>query len=111
MSLVNPVLAKTSLANQNVYLPGAKLGNTSATFSTLLNPLIVNILVISALAAFITIIFAGFNYITASGDKAKAEQATNMLNFALLGLAIIAGAYLITKIVGSIVGIDLFNPN
>ncbi len=96
---------------ESIYAPAAKLGGTNATFSTLLNPLIVNILIISALAAFFTIIFAGFNYITASGDKAKAELAINMLNFALLGLALIAGAYLITRIVGSIVGIDLLNPN
>ncbi|MBU1071573.1 hypothetical protein KKG65_04185 [Patescibacteria group bacterium] len=94
----------------DIYEPGKKLGDTSATFATLLNPLIVNILIISALAAFLTIIISGFNYITASGDKAKAEQSARMLNYALLGLAIIASAYLITRIVGSIVDIDLFNP-
>ncbi len=108
MSLINPVFAK-DLAN--IYEPGRKLGGTTATFSTLLNPLIVNILIISALAAFITIIVSGFNYITASGDKTKAEQSAHMLNYALLGLALIAGAYLITRIVGSIVDIDLFNPS
>jgi hypothetical protein len=95
----------------DIYEPGKKLGGTNATFSTLLNPLIVNVLVVSALAAFIVIIIAGFNYITASGDKAKAEQSARMLNYGLLGLALIAAAYLITRIVGSIVGIDLFNPN
>ncbi|MBU1200547.1 hypothetical protein KJ953_03350 [Patescibacteria group bacterium] len=94
----------------DIYKPGEKLGGTSATFATLLNPLIVNILIISALAAFLTIIISGFNYITASGDKAKVEQSARMLNYALLGLAIIASAYLITRIVGSIVDIDLFNP-
>jgi len=108
MSLINPVFAK-NLAE--IYEPGKKLGGTNATFATLLNPLIVNVLVISSLAAFITIIISGFNYITASGDKAKAEQSARMLNYALLGLSLIAGAYLITRIVGSIVDIDLFNPN
>jgi hypothetical protein len=113
MSLVKSVFAKESL--ENIYGgpggPGQKLGGTNATFSTLLNPLIANILIISALAAFITIILSGFNYITASGDKAKAEQSARMLNYALMGLALIASAYLITRIVGKIVGIDLFNPN
>ena len=111
MSLINPVLAKTSLADPNIYEPGQRLGGTSATFSTLLNPLIANILVISGIAAFLTIIISGFNYITASGDKAKAEQSGRMLNYALLGLALVATAYLITSIVGSMVNIDLFNPN
>jgi len=94
----------------DIYEPGKKLGGTSATFSTLLNPLIVNILVVSALATFLTIIISGFNYITASGDKAKAEQSARMLNYALLGLTLVAAAYLITRIVGSIVEIDLLNP-
>lgn len=95
----------------DIYEPGKKLGGASATFSTLLNPLISNILIISALAAFITIIIAGFNYITAGGDKAKAEQSARMLNYCLIGLALIAAAYLITRIVGSLVDIDLFNPS
>ena len=111
MSLISSVYAaKTSLADPDIYKPGHMLGGTSATFSTLLNPLITNILIVSALATFLTIIFAGFRYITASGDKAKAEQSARMLNYALLGLALVAGAYLITTIVGKIVEIDLFNP-
>jgi hypothetical protein len=108
MSLIKPVHA-VNLAD--IYKPGQKLGGTNATFSTLLNPLISNILIVSALIAFFVIIISGFNYITASGDKAKAEQSARMLNYSLLGLAIIASAFLITRIVGSIVNIDLFNPN
>lgn len=108
MSLISLVLAKEPL--ENLYAPAKKLGGTNATFSILLNPLIVNILVISALAAFIAIIISGFNYITASGDKAKVEQSGRMLNYALLGLVLVVAAYLITRIVGSMVNIDFFNP-
>lgn len=108
MSLIKPIYAVNL---SNLYKPGQKLGGTNATFSTLLNPLISNILIVSALAAFLAIIISGFNYITASGDKAKAEQSARMLNYSLLGLAVVAAAFLITRIVGSIVNIDLFNPN
>ena len=108
MSLINPVFAKDL---SEIYAPGEKLGGTNATFSTLLNPLISNLLIFSALIALFTIIISGFNYITASGDKAKAEQYARMLNYALLGLAVVVSAYLITTIVGQIVNIDLFNPN
>ncbi len=109
MLLIKPIFAKVNLADPDIYKPGQKLGGSSATFSKLLNPLITNILVISALTAFLTIIIAGFNYITASGDKAKAEQSARMLNYALLGLALVASAYLITRIIGSLINIDFFN--
>jgi len=108
MSLVKPVLAVNL---SNIYEPAQKLGGNNATFSTLLNPLISNVLTLSALAAFLIIIVAGFKYITAGGDKAKAEQSARMLNYSLVGLALVATAFLITRIVGSIVNIDLFNPN
>lgn len=108
MSIIRPIFAATKL--ENIYAPGQKLGGINATFSTLINPLISNVLTVSALAAFIVIIISGFNYITASGDKAKAENSTRMLNYALLGLAIIASAYLITTIIGNMVNIDLLNP-
>lgn len=108
MSLISLVFAKDQLSN--LYEPGNKLGGTNATFSTLINPIIVNVLIVSALAAFITIIVSGFSYITASGDKAKVEQSGRMLNYALLGLVLVVAAYLITRIVGSMVNIDFFNP-
>ena len=92
------------------YTPGGALGGQNATIGTLLSPLINNAIVFSALAAFLATIFAGFNYITSGGDKAKVQQATNMLNYALLGLVVAVAAFVITKIVGTIGGFNFLNP-
>ena len=92
----------------DIYTPGESLGGSSATFATLLNPIIYNILVVSGLITFIVIIYAGFKYISASGDKDKITQAAKTLNYALIGLILIVAAFLLTNIVGKIVGFGTF---
>ncbi len=92
------------------YQPGQPLGGQGATLGKLLSPLIQNALIFTALAAFVATIFAGFQYITSQGDKAKVQQATNMLNYALIGLVLAVAAFVITQIIGKIGGFDFLNP-
>lgn len=94
----------------DLYDPGAAIGGSSATIGKLLSPLIQNALILTALASFVATIIAGFNYVASQGDKAKVQQATNMLNYALLGLVLAVSAFVITKIVGQIGGFDFLNP-
>ncbi|MEK7524775.1 MAG: hypothetical protein AAB548_00165 [Patescibacteria group bacterium] len=93
-----------------IYKPGEALGGRGANISALLSPLINNAIILTALASFAAVVFAGFNYITSSGDKAKVQQATTMLNYALLGLALAVSAFVITQIVGQIGGFDFLKP-
>jgi len=109
--MIKPVLAATEPLSE-IYTPGESLGGSSATFATLLNPLISNFLIISGVVSFAIIIFAGFKFISAGGDKAKIEQATTILNFALLGLVLVVAAFLLTNIFGGLVGFgNFFKPN
>lgn len=96
-------------ALQDIYEPGKKLGGDSATIGAFMSPLINNILILGGVLAFFTIIFAGWNYITGAGDKNKIAQAQNMLNYAIMGLVLIVAAYVITNLVGQLVGFDFFN--
>jgi hypothetical protein len=93
----------------SVYQPGnaAVSGGATITLSTLVNPLIANVLIISGVVAFFVIFLAGFNYITAGGDKGKTEQAQQMLNYGVLGIIVVAVAYLITNLIGTQLGIKL----
>lgn len=101
-----PVFAATDLSTL-VFEPGSSL-NSSATLSTLVNPIIQNVLVISGVVAFFVIFLAGFNFVTAAGDKAKTEQAQRMLTYGILGIIVVVAAYLITKLVGLQLGITFF---
>lgn len=97
-----------AVALDQIYEPGKAMGGDSATIATLLNPIIQNVLIISGLFAFFTIVFAGVAYITASGDKAKVEQAQHMLNYAILGLIVVVTAFLITRVIGAVIGFTFF---
>lgn len=105
--IIRPALAALEPL-EGLYEPGAKIGGGTATLSNLLSPLISNVLIISGVFAFITIIFAGFGYITASGDKGKIETYQNMLNYAILGLILVVTAFLITRVIGAVFGFKFF---
>lgn len=103
--MVPKVIALVDLSTK--YEPGKALGGSSATISKLVTPLIFNALVISGIVGFILLIFTGFNYINAGGDKNKIAQATNSINYILLGLALITASIVITVVVGNVLGIKL----
>lgn len=92
----------------SIYAPGQALGGNNATLGNLVSPLINDVLIGSGLLAFGVILMAGFSYISASGDKGKIEQAQNMLNYGILGLAVVALAFLVTRIIGAIFGFKFF---
>ncbi len=90
----------------DVYAPAKALGG-DATISTLANPIITNVLIISGIVAFGVILLAGFSFITASGDKNKTAQASQTLTYGIIGLVLVAAAYLLTRLIGAILGVKL----
>ena len=65
---------------------------------------------VAALWFFIQFILAGFQWISAGGDKAAIETARNKITNALIGLIIVAAAWVIVGVIGKIMGIDILNP-
>lgn len=104
------MLAKQVLAESltGYYPPSTALGGNGVQLSTILNPLIANTLIVSGIVAFFVILFAGFNYISGAGDKQKLTQSTQMLTYGILGLVVVVSAFLITKILGSVLGFKFF---
>lgn len=101
----NLLAAKTNLSD--VYEPGKAFKGT-ASWSKLISPIIENTLILIGIISLFTIIFAGFQYITSDGDENKIKQATNMLNYAIIGLILAGTAFLITKIIGTMTGFTIF---
>ncbi len=93
---------------ESFYTPAASLGGQGATLSVLINPLIKNTLVLSGIVSFFVILFAGFNYISGAGDKNKMTQSTQMLTYGILGLIVVASAFLITNILGKVLNFKFF---
>jgi len=66
--------------------------------------------VVSGLAFILFFIIAGFSWITAGGDAEKLKKAQANITNALIGIVIVAIAYTVTAIIGSILGFPILNP-
>ncbi|MFH2019428.1 MAG: hypothetical protein ABII80_02345 [bacterium] len=53
----------------------------------------------AGLFAFLNLIFAGFLYMSANGDKQKIEKATMSINMSLMGLIVMVAAGVLTGII------------
>jgi len=51
----------------------------------------------------INFVLAGFSYITANGDEKKIETANSMITNSIIGLAIMAGSYVLAGIVSYLI--------
>jgi hypothetical protein len=84
------------------------VGGDVATI-TCLQPLFVNIVsaatALSGVALFLMIIMGGYNFLFAGGDQKKLEKAKGTLTAAIIGLVVIACAYLIIKTISTITGV------
>ena len=68
-------------------------------------------IIVGSLAVLLYLIWAGFGWLTAGGDKAKVEEARNRITNAIMGLAILASAFAIYKLVDKFFGIGLVSPD
>ena len=89
------------------------IGKPDEVKITELSPLIQGIIRIVFVAAviltFLFLLWGGIQWITSGGNKEKYEEARNRITSALIGLAIIALAWLIIKLVTYFFGLpDMF---
>lgn len=92
------------------------LGNTQhvgisagTSFSVVLSNAITLVFTISAILVLAMLIWGGIEWVLSGGDKEKVANARKRIIGALIGLAIIALAFLIVRIVGQIVGFNILN--
>lgn len=108
---MNQVLAQVKDLNP-IRPPG--LPFTAATSGTstenLISTAVGFLTVASGLAFILYFIIAGFSWITAGGDAEKLKKAQANITNALIGIVIVAIAYTVTAIIGSILGFDILNP-
>lgn len=56
------------------------------------------------------LIVAGYGYLSASGDEKKTAQAWATIWQSIMGIVIVASAFVIASFIGNLVGIDPTNP-
>ena len=107
LSLVTNAFAVTGVPIQ--IKPPASGVNPSTPVGTVLTNALTIIFVIAALAVLFMLIIGAFQWITSGGDKEKVGAARGRITNALIGLAILALAFLITVVVGQIVNINILD--
>lgn len=88
--------------------PGEQGIAPGTSLHTLFGNAIKIIFVVAALAVLIMLIWGAFQWIVSGGDKEKVQHARDRITNALIGLAVLALAFFIARVVGSIVNINLF---
>ncbi len=97
----------------NDYIPQSLLGSTLSTNPNLLiNNIIKFGFIVIGLIFFVVIIIGGIEWMLSGGDDKKKEGAQGRLVNAVIGIAIVAGSYLIVEIVSSLFGVgSIFSKN
>lgn len=94
MHLMNLFVGQAHAANFNISSFQFLNPTTGTITASSLITFVVNvILIVAALAAFIYLIIAGFQYITAGGDAEKATKARTGIINAIIGIIVILLAY------------------
>jgi hypothetical protein len=55
------------------------------------------------------LIVGGIKYTTSGGDPKSVESAKKTLTYAILGMVLVASAYLILRLIGEFTGADVTN--
>lgn len=116
--VANNVLAECKAGGQSCALEGLKqtndvagvnlkggdnTGDAETFLTTQIGSIIGNILAFVGVIFMGFILYAGYLWMTAGGDSAKTTKAVGIMTDAVVGLIVIAAAYLLTQYVGSVV--------
>ena len=92
-------------AVQDIEIKSSGLGVTE--FGNFISAGVQVAIIVAALLTFVYLIWGGIQWITSGGDKAAYEAARGRITAALVGLAIVASAWALMKLIGFFFGVDI----
>ena len=101
--LIPPVFAQSDQWSDSIDDGVVTIQGVNVLFKLFLN----NIIRIGGIAVFIMILIGGFKYLTSGGDPKKSEEAKKVLTYAVMGLGLMIGSWLILNFVKVFTGIDV----
>lgn len=70
------------------------------------------VIIVAGILVFAFLVWGGIQWMTSGGDKTKTEEARNRITAALVGLAIVAASWALTKLISYFFGVgDVFEGN
>ena len=100
------MFAPVALAQGDIVVPRPQ-GFRIENIGNLISAVISFTLIIAAILVFLYLVWGGIQWMTSGGDKAGVESARNRITAALLGLAIVAAAWAVIKIIETFFGVTI----
>jgi hypothetical protein len=103
-----PATSKTPEFSVGIVAPAQGI-DPQTRLGTIISNVLTIVFSVAALMVLIMLIIGAFNWITSGGEKEKIGKARDRIINALIGLALLALAFLIVRVVGTLLNIDLLN--
>lgn len=94
------------LAQTNANIVNQNAPNTLTDIEKIFVNLVTAAVPAAGLVLFVILLFAGINYMSAGDDPKKVGAARAMITYAIIGMVVIAMAYLILRLVALFTGVN-----
>ena len=102
MNLIPQVYAQVNFANTDIN-PVAKFSSISK-FVNIFIPLMTTV---GGIAALIMLLYGAYMYLTSEGNPEKIKKSQATLMYAVIGLFLMTISYIITRIIGYVLKVDM----
>ena len=99
------IFAAETITIERPKVGGANAGPT--TINSFINNLVSLAFIVAVILVFFFLVFGGIKWIISGGDQKKTEEARNMITAAIVGLAIVALAFALVKVLESFFNIAI----
>ena len=89
--------------NATSFPVGGNITSISQVVSFFTNTMIL----VGSIAMLVMLLLGGYGYLTSAGDSKKMASARDRIWYAIMGLLLIVGALLLTRLVGFITGVKI----
>lgn len=76
---------------------------------TVFESVVTSLLALGGIVLFLMLLSGGFKYLTSGGDPKAVEGAQKTLTYAIGGLVLLAGSYMLLNIIAQFTGADVTN--
>lgn len=91
----------------NLAPTGEFVNVSTITIGSIISAIVTFILIAAAVIFFFMLVLGGIRYITSGGDKAQTEGARGQITAAVIGLAVVFGAWAVITIVNAFFGVNI----
>lgn len=102
MNIIRPVYAEVDFSQTSVN-PIAKFDSVT----TLVNLIVPIMMLIGGIITLSMLLLGAYKYLTSEGNPEKISKAQSVLIYAVLGLFLIVASFVITRIIGYVLKVDM----